>query len=53
MRRDLGLKRHQGFPKACDMRLQVQADAGIAGMLQPEVSAKTISSSWSRRFSSL
>ena len=22
MRRDLGLKRHQGFPKACDMRLQ-------------------------------
>jgi len=35
MRRDLGLKRRQGFAKAGEMRLQASADDGVAGMLQP------------------
>src|SRR5271166_6194691 len=35
MRRDLGLKRSQGFAKAGDMRLEASADADMAGMLQP------------------
>ena len=35
MRRDLGLKRCQGFAKAGDMRFKASADAGVAGMLHP------------------
>ena len=35
MRRDLGLKRRQGFAKAGDMRFKASADAGVAGMLKP------------------
>jgi hypothetical protein len=35
MRRNLGLKRGQSFAKACDMRLEASAHAGVTGLLQP------------------
>jgi hypothetical protein len=37
MRRDLGLKRSQGFTKACNMPLKAAAHAGVTGMIQVAV----------------
>jgi hypothetical protein len=37
MRRNLGLKRSQGFAEACNMRLKASAHAGVTGMIQAAV----------------